>query len=280
MSLLIAYSNLEVQYKTFLNRSCRSPITVNYRMLAAQRFTNYLLNERIQSFKDLSQQHGFGWIDFLKERKLKEQSLYYNARCIRHFVKFLATNNMVVPERFPEKLVFYRKPKLGKMIDPPNDDTVKMLLDILKGNLNTYLNWKSYLILRLLLLTRFTIADILQIRDSDIDFNKMTIVLGGSSKQSECPMNLLTDIKKFIYVRNRNTPANSNYLIRSVNGYFTDYTLVKTQIFKQWCLFSSAKLNATIVKRFRHRKLQQSVGVHEFRRLTGYNECYCYSQFY
>lgn len=281
MSLSIEYSQLKDQYKIYLTHFCRSSITVNYLLLGSFRFMRYLSDLGMSGFRNLNQEHCRAWINFLKDKKkLKEESLFYNARCTKHFIAFLISRNIVVGSSFPATLVLYQRPKRTQMINPPEDAALEMLTNILKQNLNTYENWKSYLILRLLLLTKFTITDILRMRDSDIDLNKMTIILGASSKQSECSMELVTDIKKFIFVRDRNTPAYSNYLIRSVNGYFMDYTMVKTQIFKQWCLFSSTKINATIVKRFRHRKLQQSVGVHEFRRLTGYSVCYCYAQFY
>jgi integrase len=280
MSLKNSFLSLESKYKGFLSQTCKSPSTIQYRIGAAMRFVSYLEDSGILTFQQISPKEVFDYIHLLKEKRFKPMTLWNNARCIRGLISFLIYEKFVDTRDFPKSIEFFKKPHPERILSSPDDSSIEALLSILQNNLNSYLNCKSYLIARLLLLTKLTIKEIIDLKNIDVDLRKNTISCNGDLIETNCPPELMDDIDSFMIERDKYTPCNSDYLIRSHQGFFLPYSrALSRDIFKQWRLYSSCKMNSLLIKRYRHRKLRMSNPVGRFQELTGFPRNYCYEYY-
>lgn len=277
MSIKNSFFSLEKKYEEFLKRTCKSRSTVNYRVGAALRFVIYLFDKKISSLHNISQKDAFDYINFLKDRGFTSHTIWNNARCIHSFIFFLIGEKLINKKEFPDSNEFFKKPKEVRIIDCPDKTEIDALLGILQSNLNSYLNWKSYIIVRLLLLTKLKIKQILELKNMDIDFSRKCIFYGEILIEIDCSDDLINDIEKFMIERDLYVPKNSEYLIRSGNGFQLPYSKeICKNIFKQWRLFASCEINSMAIKRYRHDKLRLTNEISEFKRKTGYGRQYCY----
>lgn len=270
MNLLSEFSQLKESYKVHLKRFC-GDTTADYLILGASRFICYLQSTGVLSVTEIRYTHCEIWIYNLKHhRKLREESLFFNARCVKHFIKFLILNFSSIRMYFPGSFEFYERPVRKPPINTLEDRSIEMLLNILRQNLNTYLNWRSYMILRLLLSTKLSIKEILNLKDSGINISKRRINESKGRKAIKCSKSLFNDLLEFQKARDEYVSPNSDYLMRSMHGFHMDYfSTVREDIYKQWRLYASVNINSKLIKAYRLARLQNSSNPKLFREIQG-----------
>ncbi len=273
-------SLIEIGFREYLSRYCKSKDVINNRLLAAHRFTKYITGKQIYKYEHFTKAETAIWLAQMENvLSFKSHSIHYNARCIARFFDFLIYEGIVDTNPIRPFLAKLRGTIQKDVLkDIPSSNQISDLICILEDNLNSYLNWTGYTIIQLLLRTRFTLKQILEIRNSDMDFEKKRIQLRDLTEH--CDSEIFDLIISYINVRDKETPNYSDYLLRGASGYYLVYELIKIDWYRYWSFLASTKINSRLIKNYRHKNLSSIFNKSDFIKRTGYSENTTKNKFY
>ena len=208
-----------------------------------EKFITYLRYEKgyssltgVSYFKDLSQFEAFVtatcgefdvknidsdliriWISELMENKLVARTVNRKVSAVKSFFKFLKKRG-VVKKNPAEKI---STPKVVKKLPTFAQD--KDLVDILDTNhpRDDFRSCRDAFIIELLYVTGMRRAELIALRDTDVDFSSCTLrVTGKRNKQRFVPFSDATKekIKQYIEIRNREVADRSSFLLIKEDG--------------------------------------------------------------
>ena len=158
------------------------------------------------------------WIGSLIEIGFKTSSVNRKLSSLKSFYKYLTKSGII--EKSPVKSV--SGPKLKSKI--PSFVSEKQMDEILDNETNfsdDFIGTRNQLLIEFLYLTGIRRAEILSLKDSDLDFTSCTVrVTGKGNKQRIIPFSDLTKekLKKYIQVRNKEIENKSPFLFVKEDG--------------------------------------------------------------
>lgn len=158
------------------------------------------------------------WLSFLMEQGLKARSVNRKLSSIKSFFKYLKKINVV--ERNPAEMVSGPKAdkKLPRFI---NDSDIGKILDDPSEYPDNFTGYRDRFLIELLYLTGMRRAELISLKDSDIDFSNYTLrVTGKRNKQRLIPFSNETKKKLIEYTvfRDAEIENKSPFLFVKENG--------------------------------------------------------------
>ncbi len=233
-----------------------SPKTVISYQTDLSQFEQYLLKE----FESTPvQEANFGlvrsWIVSLVESKLDSRSINRKIACLRSFYKFLMRQEIITKDPMMKIKILKTKKKLPHFIN--EQDSIKLLdnLSFPEGHKGI----RDQLILELLYGTGIRLAELIALKDSDINMRASTVrVLGKRNKERIIPFSssLVSKIKEYIRQRNKEVikKDHSYLLVTDTGGQL--YPMMVNRIVKKYM-----KLFTTVEKKSPH-VLRHSYATH------------------
>ncbi len=158
------------------------------------------------------------WIVSLMDTGLDPRTINRKIACLRSFYKFLLKREMIEDDPMRKIQALKTSKKLPQFI---NEKDMNRLLDHVTFEKN-FSGARDRLILELLYGTGTRLAEILQLKDVDIDLSQRTLkVLGKRNKERMIPfsISLKTILESYIQVRNANDLQNDEgFLIVTDDG--------------------------------------------------------------
>jgi len=157
------------------------------------------------------------WVLFLSEEKMSPRSIVRKISALKTFWRYLQKNGKAEHNPTTKTVLPKREKPLPAFFKP---DEMKGILDerFLTENYETL---RNHLMVELLYATGIRRAELLGLKDSDIDFSAQTLrVLGKRNKERILPLGqeVCIDMKTFISLRNSTIERRENFLFLLKNG--------------------------------------------------------------
>lgn len=184
---------------TYLTHEKRySPHTITSYQTDLDQFEEYIANTFEISFPEVKHTHIRSYMVDLMEKQTSESSINRKVSALRSLYKFLLREEKV--EHNPTVLI--KAPKIPKRL-PVFVDSQKMnnLLDAEQYFDNSFASIRDHLVIELLFGTGMRLAELIQLKDIDVDMYSGTIkVLGKRNKERIIPINkqLINQVGNYI----------------------------------------------------------------------------------
>ncbi|AZI26034.1 integrase [Pedobacter sp. G11] len=184
---------------TYLTHEKRySPHTITSYQTDLDQFEEYIANTFEISFSEVKHTHIRSYMVDLMEKQTSESSINRKVSALRSLYKFLLREEKV--EHNPTVLI--KAPKIPKRL-PVFVDSQKMnnLLDAEQYFDNSFASIRDHLVIELLFGTGMRLAELIQLKDTDVDMYSGTIkVLGKRNKERIIPINkqLINQVGNYI----------------------------------------------------------------------------------
>lgn len=158
------------------------------------------------------------WITKLMEQKIKPRSVNRKLSAVKSFFKYLKKQGVV--QRNPAETV--SGPKVDKKLPSfVNDSDMKKILDDELNYEDEFRGHRDRFLIELLYVTGMRRAELISLKDSDIDFTHCTFrVTGKRNKQRLIPFSdeTLQKLNKYIEIRDTEIENKSPYLFVKEDG--------------------------------------------------------------
>jgi len=187
---------------TYLTHEKRySPHTITSYQTDLYEFDEYIKNAFHLTFPEIKHTHIRSYMVDLMEKKKSESSINRKISAIRSFYKFLLKEEKV--DQNPAILI--KAPKIPKRL-PVFIDSQKMdqLLDTGHHFNESFESVRDHLVIELLFGTGMRLAELIQLKDTDVDIYSGTIkVLGKRNKERIIPINkpLVNQVNSYIELK-------------------------------------------------------------------------------
>ncbi len=182
-------------------------------------FENFIIEE-CHSFNpdQIERDHIRMWIAQLVEQGAKSSSVNRKLSALKSFFKYLEREGVV--SKNPAEHVSGPK-KSKKLPSFANDNDLSKILDIDNNSSDDFETVRNTFILYLLYVTGMRRAELINLKNNDIDLNSKSIrVLGKGNKERIIPLadSTIEKLKKYIDIRNREIENKSPFLFVKNNG--------------------------------------------------------------
>lgn len=148
-----------------------------------KKFSLFLKEKKINSFKDVSKKDITDYLEYLNKHNFSSASLARKLTTIKNFYTYL-TKIELIDENISEGI---ERPKLRKKL--PQVLTIEEVDRLLDINLNTPFDYRNKAMLELLYGTGLRITELLDLKLNDVDFSNCVIrCLGKGSKERIVPI--------------------------------------------------------------------------------------------
>lgn len=158
------------------------------------------------------------WIAKLMEQKIKPRSVNRKLSAVKSFFKYLKREGVV--QKNPAESV--SGPKTDKKLPSfVNNNDMSKVLDDPDEYSDDFSGHRNRLLIEILYVTGMRRAELIALKDSDIDFTNCTFrVTGKRNKQRLIPFsdNTLWKLRKYIEIRNREVENKSPFLFVKEDG--------------------------------------------------------------
>ena len=227
-----------------------SPKTVISYQTDLNQFENYLDKEFDKTpIQDANYGLVRSWIVSLVEYELDPISINRKIACLRSYYKFLLRQEIITKDPMMKIKILKTKKKLPHFVNEP--DSIKLLdnVDFPEG----HKGHRDKLILELLYGTGMRLAELIAIKETDINLGARTVrVLGKRNKERVIPFSssLVTIIKEYIKHRNKEVERKDHpYLIVTDSGDQLYPMMVNRTVKKYMKLFTSVEKKSPHVLR-------------------------------
>jgi len=200
---------------TYLTHEKRySPHTITSYQTDLDQFEEYIANTFEISFPEVKHTHIRSYMVDLMEKQTSESSINRKVSALRSLYKFLLREEKV--EHNPTVLI--KAPKIPKRL-PVFVDSQKMnnLLDAEQYFDNSFASIRDHLVIELLFGTGMRLAELIQLKDIDVDMYSGTIkVLGKRNKERIMPINKQLTNQVGNYIEQKKLQNFSNNLLNLI----------------------------------------------------------------
>ena len=227
-----------------------SPKTVTSYQADLSQFESYLKKE---FDKTLIQDANYGlvrsWIVSLVESKLDPISINRKIACLRSYYKFLLRQEIISKDPMMKIKILKTKKKLPHFVN--EQDSIKLLdnVDFPEG----HHGYRDKVILELLYGTGMRLAELIALKDTDINLGARTVrVLGKRNKERIIPFSssLVSVIKEYMRQRNKEVERKDHpYLIVTDSGEPLYPVMVNRIVKKYMKLFTAVEKKSPHVLR-------------------------------
>ena len=158
------------------------------------------------------------WMSKLMETGLNARSVNRKLSAVKSFFKYLKKRGVV--ERNPAEKI--SAPKIAKKLPAfANDKDLDRVLDDALAYSDDFRGCRDQFMIELLYLTGMRRAELIALKDVDVDFSAGTLrVTGKRNKQRIIPFSDITKekLQKYIEIRNAEVPNRSSFLFVRENG--------------------------------------------------------------
>ncbi|MDQ1142090.1 tyrosine-type recombinase/integrase [Pedobacter agri] len=200
---------------TYLTHEKRySPHTITSYQTDLDQFEEYIANTFEISFPEVKHTHIRSYTVDLMEKQTSESSINRKVSALRSLYKFLLREEKV--EHNPTVLI--KAPKIPKRL-PVFVDSQKMnnLLDAEQYFDNSFASIRDHLVIELLFGTGMRLAELIQLKDIDVDMYSGTIkVLGKRNKERIMPINKQLTNQVGNYIEQKKLQNFSNNLLNLI----------------------------------------------------------------
>ncbi|MCX3263441.1 tyrosine-type recombinase/integrase [Pedobacter agri] len=200
---------------TYLTHEKRySPHTIISYQTDLDQFEEYIANTFEISFPEVKHTHIRSYMVDLMEKQTSESSINRKVSALRSLYKFLLREEKV--EHNPTVLI--KAPKIPKRL-PVFVDSQKMnnLLDAEQYFDNSFASIRDHLVIELLFGTGMRLAELIQLKDIDVDMYSGTIkVLGKRNKERIIPINKQLTNQVGNYIEQKKLQNFSNNLLNLI----------------------------------------------------------------
>ncbi|WP_316850895.1 tyrosine-type recombinase/integrase [Pedobacter agri] len=200
---------------TYLTHEKRySPHTITSYQTDLDQFEEYIANTFEISFPEVKHTHIRSYMVDLMEKQTSESSINRKVSALRSLYKFLLREEKV--EHNPTVLI--KAPKIPKRL-PVFVDSQKMnnLLDAEQYFDNSFASIRDHLVIELLFGTGMRLAELIQLKDIDVDMYSGTIkVLGKRNKERIIPINKQLTNQVGNYIEQKKLQNFSNNLLNLI----------------------------------------------------------------
>ncbi|ERJ57565.1 tyrosine-type recombinase/integrase [Sphingobacterium paucimobilis] len=205
-----------ISFLTFEKRY--SPHTIKAYEMEVKGFLDFLEAENVP-FEEVDHKLMRYYFSLLREKGKEASSVNRAISTLRSYYKFLQREQLV--EKNPVRLVQALKTpkKLPVVVDK---DKMNQLLDHMDAVADDFESLRDFVIMELLFGTGIRLAELLEIKESDIDFyNKKILILGKRNKERFVPLHLtlIEELKKYLEKKKiQNLENISEYLVVTKEG--------------------------------------------------------------
>lgn len=205
-----------ISFLTFEKRY--SPHTIKAYEMEVKGFLDFLEAENVP-FEEVDHKLMRYYFSLLREKGKEASSVNRAISTLRSYYKFLQREQLV--EKNPVRLVQALKTpkKLPVVVDK---DKMNQLLDHMDAVADDFESLRDFVIMELLFGTGIRLAELLEIKESDIDFyNKKILILGKRNKERFVPLHLtlIEELKKYLEKKKLQNLENiSEYLVVTKEG--------------------------------------------------------------
>jgi integrase/recombinase XerC len=234
-----------VKYIQFEKRY--SPKTVISYQTDLHQFENYLEKEFDNTpIQDANYGLVRSWIVSLVESKLDPISINRKIACLRSYYKFLLRQEIIMKDPMMKIKILKTKKKLPHFVNEP--DSIKLLdnVDFPEG----HTGYRDKLILELLYGTGMRLAELIALKETDINLGARTVrVLGKRNKERVIPFSssLVAVIKEYIEQRNKEVEKKDHPYLMVTDAGEPLYPVMVNRIVKKYM-----KLFTTVEKKSPH----------------------------
>jgi integrase/recombinase XerC len=178
--------------------------------------------------------HGMirSWIISLVEAKMDAVSVNRKIACLRTFYKFLLRQNLIQKDPTTKIRVLKTRKKLPSFI---KEGDMMTLLEAAPSD-DSFQSWRERLTVELLYGTGIRLAELLTLKETDVDLGNRTIkVLGKRNKERVIPFSssLVSIIKKYIDLKRQSFSVNLPDLLLVTDKGETCYPMFINRIVKK-----------------------------------------------
>ena len=184
-------------------------------------YFNFLKENKID-FKKVTIEEARAYLLELNTKGLKNSSIKQNIAALKHFYKFLYSNNYINEDVFE----FISSPKIGlRLPDFLTDKEIKQLFNANKERTDELVN-RDQAIIELLFSSGLRASELVNLKLKDVDFaNRILIILGKGNKERVVPFTISCQnvLKKYIKTTRQNlinkiANKNNEYLFLNNKG--------------------------------------------------------------
>lgn len=236
-----------IRFLTFEKRY--SQHTIKAYDLEVKGFLDFLASENIH-FEEVDHKLMRYYFSTLREKGKEASSVNRAISTLRSFYKFLQREQLVAKN--PVRLIQALKTpkKLPVVVDK---DKMNQLLDYMDTSVDDFESLRDFIIMELLFGTGIRLSELLEIKESDIDFyNKKILILGKRNKERLVPLHLtLTEeLKKYLDKKKLQNIENiSGYLVVTKEGKRAYRALIYRVVKKYLSMITSQKKRSPHVLR-------------------------------
>ncbi len=190
------------------------------------------------------------YFSLLREKGKEASSVNRAISTLRSFYKFLQREQLV--EKNPVRLIQALKTpkKLPVVVEK---DKMNQLLDHMDAVVDDFESLRDFIIMELLFGTGIRLSELLQIKESDIDFyNKKILILGKRNKERFVPLHLtlIEELKEYLEKKKLQNLENiSEYLVVTKEGKRAYRLLIYRVVKKYLSMITSQKKRSPHVLR-------------------------------
>lgn len=236
-----------IRFLTFEKRY--SQHTIKAYEMEVKLFLEFLDVENVP-FEDVDHKLMRYYFSLLREKGKEASSVNRAISTLRSFYKFLQRERLV--EKNPVRLIQALKTpkKLPVVVEK---EKMNQLLDYMDAAAEDFESLRDFIVMELLFGTGIRASELLQIKDSDIDFyNKKILILGKRNKERFVPLHLtlIEELKKYLEKKKLQNLENiSEYLVVTKEGKRAYRLLIYRVVKKYLSMITSQKKRSPHVLR-------------------------------
>ncbi|TDQ77415.1 tyrosine-type recombinase/integrase [Sphingobacterium yanglingense] len=241
------YKDRFISFLTFEKRY--SPHTIKAYEMEVKGFLDFLEAENVP-FEEVDHKLMRYYFSILREKGKEASSVNRAISTLRSFYKFLQREQLVVKN--PVRLIQALKTpkKLPVVVEK---DKMNQLLDHMDAVADDFESLRDFIIMELLFGTGIRLSELLEIKESDIDFyNKKILILGKRNKERFVPLHLtlIEELKEYIGKKKLQNLENiSEYLVVTKEGKRAYRLLIYRVVKKYLSMITSQKKRSPHVLR-------------------------------
>ena len=241
------YKDRFISFLTFEKRY--SPHTIKAYEMEVKGFLDFLEAENVP-FEEVDHKLMRYYFSLLREKGKEASSVNRAISTLRSFYKFLQREQLVVKN--PVRLIQALKTpkKLPVVVEK---DKMNQLLDHMDAIADDFESLRDFIIMELLFGTGIRLSELLEIKESDIDFyNKKILILGKRNKERFVPLHLtlIEELKEYIGKKKLQNLENiSEYLVVTKEGKRAYRLLIYRVVKKYLSMITSQKKRSPHVLR-------------------------------
>jgi integrase/recombinase XerC len=210
---------LKSRFINFLTHEKRySPHTIQAYESELDKFLAFIETEQVP-FEEVDHRLARYYFSLMKEEGKASTSINRAISALKSYYKFLKRERLTANN--PVRLIQALKTpkKLPVAIDK---DKMNHLLDSMENHRDSFADYRDFIVIELLFGTGIRLSELLQIKDSDIDFyNKKILIFGKRNKERFVPLHstLNEELKKYLAKKREEQLENiSDHLVVTKEG--------------------------------------------------------------